>query len=197
MKKILFAAIAVCGFMGANAQGQTNALMQSAVSSSTNTTAGSVTSEFNLKLKVYNIIRIIPHDNLDVSATFNSAADLDGSQQLSGFLGLKDAFIVSSNRKFHASMTAGAVTVSNALGGAAGNSAMPLSVFSYQTGTLDPANVTLASSGWQTLGGSQTLVSSGNAGSARLFGVAFKATPGWDYEGGNYTVPVTVTATQD
>lgn len=191
MKKFFFAAIAVCGFVVVNAQVNT----ESKVSTSTNTTAGAVTSDFNLKLKVYNVIRIFPNQNLDMSATFNSAQELDGSKYLN--LAIPDLFVVSSNRKFHVDMKAGSVSVSDNVGGAGGNSNMPLNVFSYQTLTLPSAGVTVANTGWQSLAATQPLISSGNAGAIRPFGVQFKAAPGWDYEGGNYTVPITVTATQD
>lgn len=191
MKKVLFAAVALCGFVLANAQFNT----ESKVSSATNTLAGPVTGQFDLKVKVYNVIRIFPNVNLDMFATFNSATDLDGTKYLN--LAIPDMFIVSSNRKFHVGMSAGPVSVSDNLGGAGGNHNMPLSVFGYQALTLPGSGVTIASPGWQTLLASQAIVSSGDAGVARGFGVQFRATPGWDYEGGNYTVPITVTATQD
>lgn len=189
MKKILFAAIAVCGFVAANAQFNTESS-----STAPGTKAGPVTSEFNLRLKVHNVIRIWPNQNLDMFATFNSARDLDGSQYLN--LAIPDLFVVSSNRKFSVGMTAGNVEVTGNVGGKAGNSNMPLSVFSFNSLTAPGSGVALASDGWQTLAASQELVSCGDAGARRAFGVQFKAKPGWDYEGGYYTVPITVTATQ-
>lgn len=191
MKKVLFAAVALCGFVLANAQFNTD----SKVSSSPNTLAGPVSGQFDLKVKVYNIIRIFPKENIDMYATFNSADELDASKFLN--FAIPDMFIVSSNRKFHVGMSAGPVSVSDNLGGAGGNHNMPLGVFSYQPLTLPGSGVTLATSGWQTLTATQALVSSGDAGAVRGFGVQFKAQPGWNYEGGNYIVPITVTATQD
>lgn len=200
MKKVFLSALAICGIMAANAQVfVAPGGSESKVSTATNTKAGSVTSEFDLKLKVYNIIRIKPNENFDFSATFNEAAELDGTKYLDnnslipGSI-MGDLFLVSSNRKFHVDMTAGAVTVHNKVG--EGNSNMPLNVFEYKVSSTS-SGVALASNDWENLAATQPLITAGDAGKDRGFGLRFRATPGWNYEGGEYKVPITVTATQD
>lgn len=206
MKKVLFAAIAVCGFTMVNAQlsNQLSGLGEQNASTSTSTLANAVTSQFNLKLEVRNIIRIIPNTNYDLSATFDHADELDNGLQLGSPIGSAIGlpgvgFIVSSNRNFHVDMTTpnSSVTGANVAAGSVGNNVMPISKFQYKATALS-GGVTLASGAgsWSTLGTSQALAT-GGFGSDRYLGVEFKANPGWDYEGGNYTVPMTVTATQD
>lgn len=194
MKKVLFAAIAVCGFVAANAQ-----LSESKVSSATNTKADAVTGTFDLKLEVRNIIRIVPDDNYNLTAVFNSASSLDGGKDLSGPLGLPGvAFNVSSNRNFHVSMSTPSASVigTDVAAGSVGNNNMPISVFQFRASAVTEG-LTMTSNAWRTLATDQSLVSNGNYGALRILGIQFKANPGWSYEGGNYTVPMTVTATQD
>ncbi len=190
MKKFFFAAIAVCGFVVVNAQ------TDEKVSSSTSTTAGSVDSKFDLKLEMRNVIRIHPDENIDVTGLIDSEMKMLHDQELTG----NPHFTISSNRKFTVTLSTDIdnVTGTDVAANSVGNNVMPLNQFQYKIGSIAPSQLGLTSSEpWTDFSKTQTLVSDGSYGWGRQLNLKFKLKrTNFNFEGGNYTIPMTVTATQ-
>ncbi|MBX9784859.1 MAG: hypothetical protein K2X48_16335 [Chitinophagaceae bacterium] len=195
MKKNLLGAVALFGFLLANAQNE-----QVSVSTATNTLAGPVTGELDVKLIIHNIIRIRPDNAGMISATFDQASELDNGLSLGG-----RTFRVSSNRPFVVSLGASPIVKTNdyaSPGYPVPQMPMPLSVIETSVLTFGQPGMAVAAAynnslgNWGPLAASiPNLVDSWH-GAARDIGLSFRANPGWNYEGGVYTTTVTVTATQ-
>lgn len=190
MKKVLFSALAICGFIAANAQADI------AVSTATNTLADPVTSSFNVKLEVRNVIRLHPEINNDIMGLLNDATAMTNDMELPG----QNFFTISSNRDFTVTLTTPLTQVTgiNVAPGSVGNNVMPLNQFQYKLGSIAPTQLGLtASEPWTDLAQAQTLVSNGSFGWGRQLNIKFKLKrTDWNFEGGNYNIPLTVTATQ-
>lgn len=190
MKKVLFSAIALFGFMAVNAQADIS------TSTATNTLADAVSSNFNVNLEVRNVIRLHPEINNNIVGLLDDATEMTNILPLTG----QNFFTISSNRDFTVTMTTPLTQVvgANTAPGSVGNNIMPLGQFQYKLGSIVPSQLGLtASEPWTDLGQNQTLVSNGLHGWGRQMNMMFqlKAT-NWMFEGGNYNIPLTVTATQ-
>jgi hypothetical protein len=202
MKKVLFAAIAACGFMGANAQAANTGEVVK-VSSSTSTLADPATATWiGNTIQVYNIIRVRPAMGDAYEATFNTAEDLDNGKDLIGHYYGQDGQViqVSSNRPYKVTLGATPVTKTGGAAPVAGQGPMPISVFKVSLETLAANMTTNANYTHPTYGdlaSSIPDVLSSTYGAAQNFKVRIKANPGWNYDGGSYGVGIRVTATQE
>lgn len=190
MKKILFSAMALCGFMAGNSQ--------SSVSTATNTLAGPVSAGVNLTLEIRNIIRINSHTPAGLTAVFDQASELDNGLDLTNGSADGAAFSIASNRPFHVDLSASPIVKTLdyfAPGYPFPQTPMTLNVIKWSIQESDPG-VFPNIAGWQNLASSVNDILDAYPGASRDFKLKFKADPQWNYEGGMYKTTVTVTATQ-
>lgn len=169
MKKLIFSAIAICGFMAVNAQNSSN-------SSAPNTTAPAVTSSANISLTLYNALEITPASAAaPYAATFQTVSDFNGPAKSMG----SNSWNVKSTRP--GIISVGFSNLTDALTSVS----VPASAMQYDPGT-------------GMVGASTSTVQAGSflAGATNPFNMAIQVHPGWGVQGGVYTGGVTITATQ-
>lgn len=191
MKKLLFVAIALCGF--------TVARSQALAAPSTNT--------IHTTLNLANVLELqVNGDNDDVdaymSASFGSEEDYENGvvlAQTGNFSGQTVPFSYSSNRHVNISVKSAAAnfTYSGSINNT-GDNVMPCSVLSWQL-VGNNTGGTGAATGWHALSTSTAaVITNGEEGGddTQNFGMQLMANPGFNYIGGTYTLDVVVTATQ-
>jgi hypothetical protein len=192
MKKLIFVAIAACGFLFVKAQ------PLAAPSSGT----------VHATLNIANVLELQFIDDGDLqevsmSASFANEEDLEEGQ----YLTLPDdesnlPVLIASNRDYN--VTVKATSSDNAhfnyTGSASGPDAdivMPISVISWNVNSSTTGGS--APGGWTALSGSPvSVITHGEEGSdeVRHFNIQFFANPGFNYSGGTYKCNIVLTATQ-
>jgi len=173
MKKVIFSALAVCGFAFAQAQNSSNSSTPTAL-------APPVTATAPINLTLHNAIEITPATSGAFAATFMTVGDYNGARKYMG----QHTWNVKSTRPGNIS-----VNVSDLSDGSAPS--IPASKMGYSTsgsGASGPFN--------PISGNNLGNVGSFLSGDTNPFKFALDVHPGWSYEGGNYTGTVTITATQ-
>lgn len=177
MKKILFAAIAVCGFAIANAQG-------GPVQANSSTPAGlapEVKADADIQLTLYNAIELQPKWALKYSTTFQTAADYNGAAK---DMGTRDWDIKSTRP---GNITISISDLKDNVGG--------------QTISKDKMNFDLAGSAGTPSVATGTGSQIGTVGFVAgvtndVVKLNLKVHPGWAHQGGVYNGVVYVTAAQ-
>ncbi|HEX6915114.1 MAG TPA: hypothetical protein VF145_07720 [Chitinophagaceae bacterium] len=178
MKKLLFAAIAALGFTFANAQPVQDQ------------------SHLLASLCLENVIYMVPQVDM-MGAKFQNAFDYSApfGKELEDLWGNDvSPFWVSSNRNFNVTIKAGSPYFFY-FGTGTGNNLMPAGVLDYKVASNFTGG--LSNGLWHQLGVlDQTIISGGEYGFMKPFSIKLRATPGWNYTGGVYTMDVVLTATQ-
>ena len=205
MKRILFAAIAVCGFTAANAQ---DAGALGHYDPKPITKLQSDISKIGVTLLLDNVICMTP-GRTSGTAHFRSVDDYKKGQQVSedgrSYRDRLFDFKVSSNRNFNVTVQPESPYFSGkgGYGAEAASANMPVSVLSWKlahngTGGAAATNAT----DWNPFGWQDNkpvvaqVINGGKRGYEKEFALDMKANPGFDYNGGTYDVNVLVTATQ-
>jgi hypothetical protein len=207
MKKVIFAAIAVCGFVASNAQNNLPVILPPAPAK---TALQSDLSQIGVRLILDNVICMTP-GRTEGTAQFRSVHDFKEGQQVSedgvilaGSRGLFD-FKVSSNRNYNVTVQPQSqyFTGSGGSGATAASSNMPVSVLSWKLahnetgGSGAPGATSWTPFGWGANGATVSpVINGGLRGYEKEFSLDMKANPGFNYNGGNYDVNILVTATQ-
>ncbi|MBN9482009.1 MAG: hypothetical protein BGO70_15675 [Bacteroidetes bacterium 43-93] len=134
--------------------------------------------------------------NGSVNLAFNTVNDY-----ANGVVSWDEHYKVRSNKNFKVSVKANAANFTY-VGSASPTPVMPVSgvldliVTSNTTGGSVASPFTLNTS-WAGLSSAmQDLISNGSRGGDQMFAVKYRATPGFNYPAGNYTIDVVYTATQ-
>lgn len=173
MKKLIFSAIAICGFMAVNAQ--------SNISNGVNPTdiAGNVISTAAINLTLHNAMEITPDAIAnDYNTTFKTVADYNGAAKTMG----SRAWNIKSTRGGTVSISLPDLTETGVSG----------------TPQVIPVSKMACSVNGAAFAVATSTVSAGTfgAGAVNPISLALKVHPGWGFEGGVYSGTVTVTATQ-
>jgi hypothetical protein len=204
MKKIVLSAAVLFAAFAAQAQTPSTSQADQSLQSDAST--------LTVTLDLDNVLTMSPN-NATAYQHFQNASDYNTGMDVNYGAsngGGNNTFTVQSNRRFNVT----AYTVTNftwsGTGSAPVNSTMPSSILKIRienptlnlgTGYTIPSGVLnsgpLGGVAISTTAGTPTaLINSAQWGGNRTFSVDFSANPGWEYAGGRYTLPVTVTASQ-